>query len=158
MTPTLALAIAFGLHQLATVIWVGGMFFAHVVLRPAAKQTLKGAERVQLMQGVFRCFFPWVWICLITLWASGAWGLFVMGIGGVHVHLMMGLAGLMTVIFIYIFFVPYRQLKLALAHQDPGRAGANLGIIRGLILVNLLLGVATLLVGSVGRFAVALAA
>jgi uncharacterized membrane protein len=157
MTPALALAIAFGLHQLATVIWVGGMFFAHVALRPAAKQTLKGAERLQLMQGVFRRFFPWVWICLITLWASGAWGFAATGVRGIHVHLMMGLAGLMTAIFIYIFFIPYRKLKLALEYEDLGRAGANLGIIRGLILVNLLLGVVTLLVGSVGRFAVALA-
>jgi hypothetical protein len=63
----------------------------------------------------------------------------------------------MTAIFIYIFFVPYRKLKLALEHEDLGRAGAKLGIIRRLILVNLLLGVVTLLVGSVGRFAVALA-
>ena len=158
MNPALALAIAFGLHQLATVIWVGGMFFAHVAMRPAAKQTLKGVERLQLMQGVFRRFFPWVWICVITLWATGAWGFAAKGIDGVHVHLMMGLAGLMTAIFIYIFFVPYRKLKLALEHEDLGRASAKLGIIRRLILVNLLLGVVTLLVGSVGRFAVALAA
>ncbi|HSQ07732.1 MAG TPA: CopD family protein [Chromatiaceae bacterium] len=157
MNPALALAIAFGLHQLATVIWVGGMFFAHVAMRPAAKQTLKGVERLQLMQGVFRRFFPWVWICVITLWATGAWGFAANGIDGVHVHLMMGLAGLMTAIFIYIFFVPYRKLKLALEHEDLGRASAKLGIIRRLILVNLLLGVVTLLVGSVGRFAVALA-
>jgi len=157
MTPALALAIAFGLHQLATVIWVGGMFFAHLALRPAAKQTLKGVERLKLMQVVFRRFFPWVWICVITLWATGAWGLAAQGIGGVHVHLMMGLAGLMTAIFIYIFFGPYRKFKLALEHEDFGRAGAKLGIIRGLILVNLLLGIVTLLVGSIGRFAVDLA-
>ena len=157
MTPALALAIAFGLHQLATVIWVGGMFFAHVALRPATKQTLKGVERLNLMQGVFRRFFPWVWICVITLWATGAWGYAAKGIGGVHVHLMMGLAGLMTAIFIYIFFVPYRKFKLAMEHEDFGHADAKLSIVRGLILVNLLLGVVTLLVGSIGRFAVALA-
>jgi uncharacterized membrane protein len=157
MTPALALAIAFGLHQLATVVWVGGMFFAHVALRPAAKQMLKGGERLQLMQGVFRRFFPWVWVCVITLWATGAWGFAAKGIGGVHVHLMMGLAALMTAIFMYIFFVPYRKFKLALEHEDFGHAGARLGTIRVLILVNLLLGTVTLLVGSVGRFAVALA-
>ena len=70
---------------------------------------------------------------------------------------MMGLAGLMTAIFIYIFFGPYRKFKLALEYEDFGHAGAKLRIVRGLILVNLLLGMVTLLAGSIGRFAVALA-
>ena len=90
---TLSIAVAFGLHQLAAIIWVGGMFLAHMALRPAAKEALKGSERLQLMYGVFRRFFPWVWACILTLWGTGAWvflGPF-QGKVGPHVHLMMGL-------------------------------------------------------------------
>jgi len=153
---TLAIALAFGLHQLATLIWVGGMFFAHLALRPAAKQALKGTERLQLMQAVFRRFFPWVWACILTLWASGGSVLVAAkGKFGVHVYLMMGLAGLMTVIFVYLYASPYRKFRLALEHEDFGRAGAKLGLIRALILVNLLLGLLTALAGSAGRIAFA---
>lgn len=154
---TLVIAIAFGLHQLATVIWVGGMFFAHMALRPAAKEALKGTERLKLMHGVFRRFFPWVWACILTLWGTGIWaflGLFQRKVG-LHVPLMMGLSLLMTVIFLYIYFSPYRKFKLALEEEDFGRAGAKLGLIRLLILVNLLLGLIAALAGSAGRFVAA---
>ena len=156
---TLAIAVAFGLHQLAAVIWVGGMFLAHMVLRPAAKEALKGSERLQLMHGVFRRFFPWVWVCVSTLWGTGTWAFLVLlkGQAEPHVHLMMGLGALMTAIFLYIYFSPYRKFKMALEHEDFGRAGAKLGLIRTLILVNLLLGLIAVLAGSAGRFAVAVA-
>jgi uncharacterized membrane protein len=156
---TLSIAVAFGLHQLAAIIWVGGMFLAHLALRPAAKEALKGSERLQLMRGVFRRFFPWVWACILTLWGTGAWVFLVplQSKVGPHVHLMMGLGALMTIIFLYISFSPYRKFRLALEHEDFGRAGAKLGLIRTLILVNLLLGLIAALAGSAGRFAVAVA-
>jgi uncharacterized membrane protein len=155
---TLAIALAFGLHQLATVIWVGGMFLAHMALRPAAKEALKGSERLALMQGVFRRFFPWVWVCILTLWGTGLWRFLIAAEGkvGPHVHVMMGLAALMTVIFVYLYFFPYRKFRRALEYEDLGRAGTKLGLIRALILVNLLLGLVTALVGSAGRLVVAI--
>ena len=46
------------LHLLAAVIWVGGMFFAYMVLRPSAG-LLEPAARLPLWQRVFGHFFPW---------------------------------------------------------------------------------------------------
>ena len=58
------------LHTLAAVLWVGGMFFALVVLRPAA-DGLDGPERLRLWRRVFARFFPWVWVAVATLLVTG---------------------------------------------------------------------------------------
>jgi len=49
-------------HVLATVVWVGGMFFAHQCLRPVVRAQLEGPQRLRLWNGVFGRFFPWVWL------------------------------------------------------------------------------------------------
>ena len=49
------------IHLISVVIWVGGMFFAYVVLRPAAVDVLQPPERLRLWDNVFRRFFNWVW-------------------------------------------------------------------------------------------------
>lgn len=41
-----AFALLYSLHVLAAVIWVGGMFFAWMVLRPAAVSQLQAPERL----------------------------------------------------------------------------------------------------------------
>jgi uncharacterized membrane protein len=150
---TLALAIALGFHQLATIVWVGGMFFAHVALRPAVKEVVKAPDRLLLMLGVFRRFFRWVWVAIVLLWGSGLWSFLVVSKGQapLHVHLMMGLAVVMTAIFVYIYAVAFRKLKIAIAYENWPWAGAKLALIRRLILVNLILGLTAALMGSAGR-------
>ncbi|KAA6187702.1 hypothetical protein F2Q65_00195 [Thiohalocapsa marina] len=152
MTQQLALAI--GLHQLATLVWIGGMFFAHFALRQAAQRTLEPPQRLRLMLGVFERFFVWVWLAVVVLWASGLW-VFVgvySGSMGWHVHTMMALALLMTALFAYIYFVPYRALARRVAEQDWPAAAERLGRIRAVILINLLLGLVTAGLGSAGRY------
>ncbi len=51
--------IATGLHAVAATIWVGGMFFAYMILRPALGY-LEGPDRLRIWQEVFQHFFPWV--------------------------------------------------------------------------------------------------
>ncbi|MEJ1958254.1 MAG: hypothetical protein WDM70_01360 [Nitrosomonadales bacterium] len=41
------------LHLLAVILWVGGMFFAYVVLRPSAVEILQSPERLRLWDKVF---------------------------------------------------------------------------------------------------------
>ena len=45
------------LHLLGAVLWVGGMGFALLVLRPAAHEVLQAPERLALAQAAFRRFF-----------------------------------------------------------------------------------------------------
>jgi len=62
--------LGLALHIVAAVIWVGGMFFAYMVLRPSAGP-LEPALRLPLWHRVFGRFFPWVWASIVALLASG---------------------------------------------------------------------------------------
>jgi uncharacterized membrane protein len=152
MTVQLALSIA--LHQLATVIWIGGMFFAHFALRQSAQRELEPPQRLPFLLAVFRRFFAWVWIAVVVLWGSGAWILLGVydGAAGWHVHLMIALALIMTVLFGYVYFVPYRKLGQRIAVEDWTGATRGVATIRRIILINLGLGIVTAMIGSAGRY------
>jgi len=139
------------IHVLASVIWVGGMFFAHQCLRPAALATLEPPLRLSLWRAVFSRFFPWVWGAVIALLLSGQLmtlqlaahlGAQLGGIAAVplHVHVMAGIGYLMAAIYAFIYFLPYAALRRAVAAQDWPAAGAALNRIRVLVGSNLLLG------------------
>src|SRR6516165_4765876 len=63
------LMIGVAFHIVAAVIWVGGMFFALVVLR-ASTGPLDPPTRLALWQRVFGRFFPWVWGAVAVLLVS----------------------------------------------------------------------------------------
>lgn len=137
------LAIALALHLLASIVWVGGLFFAHIALRPAANALLHPSQRLPLMLRVFDHFFPWVWISVVTLLSTGFWVFFrvLHSKAGLYVHLMMGLGLIMTALFLFLWFVPYRRMRRALASADYLRGAAALALIRRIIATNLTLGV-----------------
>lgn len=54
-------SLVYTLHVLAALIWVGGMFFAWMILRPAAVKAHR-ACRLGLSVNVFQRFFVWVWV------------------------------------------------------------------------------------------------
>ncbi|MCH4565162.1 DUF4149 domain-containing protein [Halomonas sp. EGI 63088] len=150
------MAIAITLHVLAAVIWVGGMFFAWMILRPVAMGLLDPPQRLTLWRQVFQRFFPWVWAALIVLLGTGLWMLFAVfgGMGGArwHVHLML-LTGLaMMAIFLHVWFAPYRRLARAVAAEEWPQGGQQLAQIRRLIGINLILGLVTVAIASGGRF------
>ncbi|MCI0653906.1 MAG: hypothetical protein L0Y39_05450, partial [Methylococcaceae bacterium] len=69
-------ATAIALHLLSAVVWVGGMFFAYAVLRPAASSLLDASQRLPLWSETFRRFFAWVWVAIVLLVATGNWMIF----------------------------------------------------------------------------------
>ena len=150
--------IAITLHLLAAVVWVGGMFFAWMALRPVAASLLEPPLRLPLWSQVFARFFPWVWTAVLMLLASGYWMVFRV-FGGFHslalyIQLMQGIGLAMMAIFLHIFFAPYRRLRRAVSTQDWPAAGRALGQIRRLIGINLILGLAVIGITSSGRYLV----
>jgi uncharacterized membrane protein len=145
--------IAYLLHVLGVVVWVGGMFFAYMALRPVAASVLEPPQRLTLWAGVFAKFFPWVWVSVALILATGLHLLVVMGEAGApHYALAMFALGIvMMAIFAHVFFAPYGRLKRAVAAQDWKAGGAALGQIRQLIGLNLSLGLVTIAVVFVGR-------
>ena len=131
------------LHVLASVVWVGGMFFAHQCLRPAAIATLDPPQRLALWRAVFGRFFPWVWAAVIVLILSGQ--AMILQMGGMaavplHVHVMVGIGYVMAAIYAYLYFLPYAAMKRSVAAGDWPAAGAALNRIRMLVGTNLTLG------------------
>jgi uncharacterized membrane protein len=141
------------LHVLAVVVWVGGMFFAYMALRPVAAGVLEPPQRLTLWAGVFGKFFPWVWTSVGLILVSGFYMLMLIG-GPAAPHYaftMMALGVAMMLIFAHVFFAPYGRLKRAVAAQDWKAGGAALGQIRKLIGINLSLGLLTIAVVFLGR-------
>ena len=143
------------LHALAAVVWVGGMFFAYMVLRPSAGP-LEPPLRLALWARVFGRFFPWVWASIAVLLVSGYAMLFLRFGGfagaGLHIHVMQVTGLLMMLLFLHLFFAPWRRFSRAVetgAFQD---AAASLDRIRRIVAINLVLGIVTVAVGASGRF------
>jgi uncharacterized membrane protein len=151
----MSIAILIVLHLLASLIWVGGMFFAHTALRPAAAELLPPPERLTLLCGVFKRFFLWVKGSILVLFVTGFGLISLMGaqakLGG-HVHAMLFIAVIMTLIFGYIYTRPFKALKAAVAAKAWPEGAVALGQLRKLVLLNLVLGVITVAIGAGGRY------
>ena len=150
------MAIALVLHLLAATVWVGGLFFAYMILRPALQTVADAPVRLQLWLGVFRQFFPWVWGAIAVLFASGLWMLLV-GMGGfgaakhgIHVMLSIGVA--MALLFTHLYFEPYRRFKQAVQRENYSAAADYLARIRKTVRLNTVLGLVTLVIAGVTRY------
>jgi uncharacterized membrane protein len=135
------------LHLLGAVLWVGGMFFAYVVLRPSMA-AIEAPQRMLLHTQVFRKFFLVVWHAMpvILITGFGMLGL-IGGMAGARwqIHAMLGFGLLMAAVFLAIFFGPYRQFRRT---TDRNRMASSLNNIRKLIGVNLVLGLLTVIVAG----------
>lgn len=146
------MSIAVSLHVIFAVIWVGGMFLAYVCVRPAMVEVLEPPQRLKLWTGIFRRFFPWVWAAVIVLFATGFYMIGKMGAIPIFVHVMALLGVVMTLIFVHIWFAPFRRLKRAVAAEDWKAGGAALNQIRILVATNLALGLLNVAVAMLGRW------
>src|SRR6266705_397135 len=86
------------------------------------------------MRGTFQKFFPWVWLAILLLLASGYWMVFTAFSGfagaGLHIHLMQGIGWVMIALFVWLFHGPWLAFKRAVDAEDWPRAGANLNAVR----------------------------
>ncbi|MBU0603067.1 MAG: CopD family protein [Gammaproteobacteria bacterium] len=145
------------LHVAAITLWVGGMFFAYVCLRPVAALELEPPARLRLWRGVFGRFFPWVWAAVIATFATGLAMMLAVGMKNapVHWHLMFGVGLGMMLIFMHVYFAPYKRLLRAVDAADWPAGGAALAQIRKLVALNTLLGFVTIALATAGRLLVA---
>ncbi len=138
------------LHVLSAAVWVGGMVFAVLVLRPSLA-VLEPAQRIALHTQVFRRFFLIVWHAMPLLLVTGyaMIMLYLGGMAGVRwpIHLMLTAGLAMAIIFVVIFFGPYRRFQAATAVAEKAAAAE---LIRKLITVNLVLGLLTIAVAELG--------
>jgi uncharacterized membrane protein len=135
------------LHLLCAVVWVGGMFFAYVVLRPSMG-AIEAPQRMLLHTRVFKKFFLVIWHAMPVILLSGGamialrWD---MATAPWQIQAMMGLGLVMSAVFLAIVFGPYRQFRRT---TDRNRMASSLDSIRKLIGVNLVLGLVTVIVAG----------
>ncbi len=157
------------IHVLAVVVWVGGMWVMHFAVRPSAVELLPPPQRLPLMTAALRRFFGWVVVAVLLVLASGVamivgYGLSAgageagrsafgegMRMSHVSVHAMFALGLVMAVIFAFIRLVPFPRLQWAVAAQDWPAGARQLDLIRKLVATNLVLGIVTIAVATVGR-------
>lgn len=152
-------AILRTIHLLSIIVWIGGMAFTLLFLRPALTG-LEAPERVRLMHAVLGRFFNAVLLAAGLVLGSGIWM-----IGRVAKQtaqsgikftlpiewLVMALLGLvMMAIFGHLRFVLYPRLSRAVTAAAWPAGGAVLASIRNWVVVNLVLGVLIVLVTLLG--------
>ncbi|MDP1527670.1 MAG: CopD family protein [Rhodocyclaceae bacterium] len=137
------------IHVLSVILWVGGMIFAELFLRPALA-ALAPPERLRLTQAVLARFFTAVlWASALAL-GSGVWmigrvakaavqsgGSFSMPLSWT---VMAGLGVLMVALFGYIRFVLYPRFAATVAAADWTQAAERLQPLRLWVRVNLVIG------------------
>ena len=138
------------LHLAAAIVWMGGMTFMLLALRPAALEVLESPVRARLMGAVWRRFFTLVLVAIAVLLLTGghmysqALRLAQAASGTANLplgwHLMAALGVAMVLIFGHIYFAGFRQFKRALAASDGPLAAKAAAQINRLVIVNFVLG------------------
>jgi uncharacterized membrane protein len=129
-------------HLAAAILWMGGMAFMVLALRPPLAEQLQPPARLQLMAAVLSRFFVVVAISIVVLLATGIVMLLSVPAAGAPPgwHAMAALGVAMMLIFGHIFFSPYRRLKRAVAASDWPSGGKCALQVAMLAKVNLGLG------------------
>ena len=70
-TPVWALSIAYWLHMLATVLWIGGLAALSIIVLPAARKVLDPGAFAKLLAGMQKRLDQLGWFSVIVLLASG---------------------------------------------------------------------------------------
>lgn len=149
MTPV---AFVYTLHVLAAVVWVGGMLFAWMILRPALVAALEGPARLSVWVQVLERFFVWVWCAVIVLPVSGI-GIINLNFSGFqtaprYVQAMIGLYVVMVALFMRVSTLNLPQLRQAVEAAEWAQGAAALNGIRRLVGVNLLIGLAVIAIAA----------
>lgn len=110
---------------------------------------LQPPQRLPLWAEALTKFFRWVWLSIVVLWLTGV-GL-ITQLGSplpTYVHIMIALALAMTVLFVLVFFMPFRLLKKRCLEHIWSEAAKSLNQIRITVATNLVLGGIILIVAS----------
>jgi uncharacterized membrane protein len=152
MSLSIAMDAALFAHLASVVIWVGGMVFAHFCLRPALAD-VSPQLRLPLIEAVFGRFFNWIGGSVIAILISG--GFLMSRFGGAQapwqIHLMAALGVVMMLIFGHVRFAVFPRIRRAVQAQRWPDGARAVDTMRRLVLINLVLGIATIVAALLSR-------
>lgn len=138
------------LHLVAAIVWMGGMAFMLLALKPAAIALLEPQPRARLMGAVWQRFFAMVIVSIVVLLATGTHlytaafkaAKAATGVGSValgwNVMLVLGIT--MMLIFGHIYFAGFKRFKRAVAAGEWPVAAKAAAQVQALVLANFILG------------------
>ena len=135
-------AVAQLLHLAAAIVWLGGMAFVLLALRPVAIAQLAPPVRLPLLTAVLARFFQAVWLSIAVLLSTGLAMLLPVGMARAPLgqHLMLATGMVMALIFAYLFFGPFRRLRQAVAAGNWPAGGVQIGRLHRGVVANFVLG------------------
>lgn len=147
--------LVLAIHTVASLVWVGGMFFALQILRPSIPP-LPPEMAMALWRRVFERFFAWVWAAVVILLVSG-YGVVLFGYEGfsavgMHIRIMQVTGLIMVGLFVLMWSMPWQDFRRAVDNEDWPVAAAAMKRIRLVVSINLPLGLITAAVGATGGF------
>lgn len=138
------------LHLIAAIVWMGGMAFMLLALRPAMLATMEAQPRARLTVAVMQRFFLAVCVAIVGLLATGGHlytsafraSKAVTGAGVVPLgwNLMAVVGVLMFLVFGHIYFAGFQKFKRAVAGADWPVAAKAAAQIHALVITNFCLG------------------
>jgi uncharacterized membrane protein len=131
--------LALFFHLAGAIIWMGGMAFMVLALRPSLA-SVEPPARMNLVSAVLRRFFTAVAISIVVLAATGAWMFANAQATPRGWHVMAAIGLVMMLLFGHIFFAPYRRLQRAIERADWPAAAAAASEVTMLAKINLGLG------------------
>lgn len=69
--PFWALSLAYWIHMIATVVWIGGLAALVILVIPAARRALEPSAYAALLNGLQKRLDPLGWTCLLALGGTG---------------------------------------------------------------------------------------
>ncbi len=159
MVPSMTYSLLKLVHLLGLIVWIGGMAFSHLFMRPALG-TLPAEQRLTFMHQVLQRFFNAVTVSAIFIFMTGVWMIartagqfaqagieFAMPVSWMF---MAAVGMVMMAIFAWLRLLPYGRLHRAVTAQDWPAAGQALGTLRKGVAVNLVLGLIIIVVTMLG--------
>lgn len=148
--------LAISLHLISAILWIGGVFLVYQVFRPAA-MSLEPAIRLPLFLNIFSRFFPWVWLFIILLVITGYWDwqtrFSINEVTPAYIHAMNIIGWIMIALFAFLYFKPFKALKLKIANNEYPEAGKIIqNQMKPIIIINLSLGIIEGIIGTTGVY------
>lgn len=138
------------LHLVAGIVWMGGMTFMLLALRPAALEVLEPQVRARLMGAVWRRFFAVVLVAIAVLLLTGG-HMYASALkaaqsssGAVGLplgwNLMLVIGVVMVLVFGHVYFAGFKKFKNAVAAAEWPVAAKAAAQINRLVIINFVLG------------------
>ena len=161
--PSPVVAIAYALHMVATVVWIGGLVFLAFVSAPLLSR-LPAAEREAAREISARRFVPAAWLCLAVFVVTGLTQMSASpGYVGLLVvrdtwsaailvkHLVVGAMAVILAYQTWILHPRFERAALGLAPVDPGAPARWRRLDVRLLRASAILGLVVLLLTAVAR-------